>query len=326
MKALMYSDKTKNQYILVPICTNYVFIKSGFVTYYHIHPVYHLVFVINGQGYLENDYSKVSLRQKDIFIVNPNEKHIYTSNHPEGMTHYTVNFYLLTFENYKLLDNGIFWENTIDIHTVEALAETAKLDSLFEILTNDIFVDYNKEGWGEFLTKIGSLCSSNDRITKDPYYLISNRFKANPIILSGIYSNFIFSFLSAISGFDFKGTKAIEGKSEYLLIKIVKYINMHLHDSFNLTDLAANLNYSSVYLCSYFKKKAGMTITQYLNKQRINKACEYLRKSDKTITEIALILNFSSSNHFSNSFKKEKKSLQNTSEDILNCNRTVCIL
>lgn len=307
MKALLYSEKTNKQYILVPVCTNYVFIKSGFITYYHIHPVYHLVFVISGQGYLENDHCKVSLKQKDIFFVNPNEKHIYTSNNPEGMTHYTVNFYLLTFEDYKSLDNGIFWENTIDIHTVEALAETAKFESLFEIPTNDFLVDYNREGWGEFLIRIGSLCSLNDKITKDPYYLISKKFKANPIILSGIYSNFVISFLSAIPGYDFKGTKAFEGKSEYLLIKIVKYINMHLLESFNLTDLAANLNYSPVYLCSYFKEKAGMTITQYLNKQRINKACEYLRNSDKTITEIAFILNFSSSNHFSNNFKKEKK-------------------
>ena len=49
----------------------------------------------------EDDYSQITPYDdecrsiKDIFIVNPNEKHVYTSNYSRGMNHFTVNFYLV---------------------------------------------------------------------------------------------------------------------------------------------------------------------------------------------------------------------------------------
>ena len=305
MRLFFYSEKTKKQYILVPICNNHVFYPQGLFSHDHFHPVYHLVFVLQGQGSLSTRQKDYLIKEKDIFIVNPNEKHIYSSNEPEGMTHFTVNFYLVTLENYQTLDAKRFWSQITDKKRIEPWAETMNFEDIFEFSMEEIFFTFDQTRWTEISILIETFCASINKIVKSPYYIISEKLK-HPLLLSGHFSKFITTFFDFVSGPFMQSSHTFINDNHFLLNKIIYYLNDSVHDSFQLSKLALSLNYSPVYLCTYFKQKTGLTITQYLNKLRINKACEYLRVSNKTITEIASILNFSSSNHFSNSFKKEK--------------------
>lgn len=307
MKILLYSGEMNKQYILIPICNNFVFYKNGFFSNYHIHPVYHLVFVLNGQGCLISDTGKYLLKEKDIFIVNPNKKHIYTSDHPLGMNHFTVNFYLIEARQDRLSRDSFLWENDIDLEKTNMLAETVKLENVFSIRTRDVFIEYHRNKWADILLLIESFCKNVDEIRNNMFYIISGAHRLDLNNFADLYSGFLTRFLDLISGDTEVYDYASMGSSSKLLNRIINCLNSSIYDSFHLSSLSEELNYSPVYLCSYFKRKTGITITQYFNRLKINKACEFLRKSDKTISEIASILNFSSSNHFSGAFKKEKK-------------------
>ena len=73
----------------------------------------------------------------------------------------------------------------------------------------------------------------------------------------------------------------------------------------NLSDYIANklaLDYG--YLTNLFTKVKGETIQQYYIKHKIEKAKELIFYEEKSLTEIADILHYSSIAHFSTQFKK----------------------
>ena len=88
-----------------------------------------------------------------------------------------------------------------------------------------------------------------------------------------------------------------------LIINKVHYLSGI--DNQNLSkELSHSLNKEYSVISKAFSKKEGITIQQYLMKQRIEKVKEYLDYNQKTISEIAFELGFSSVAHLSTQFKK----------------------
>lgn len=205
-----------------------------------------------------------------------------------------------------LAKDSFIWKNGLKQDTLQTVAETAKLGTLFSLKTQGVFLEYDRSKWADILFLIDTLCKSVDEILNSPSCIISGKNKWDVEKFSDLYIRFLTGFFDLISEQEDDYRYTLTGKKEILLTSIINQLNLNLYDDFSLTSLAEKLKYSPVYLCSYFKRKTGITLTQYLNKLKINKACEFLRQTDKSITEIAAIFNYSSSNHFSSSFKKEK--------------------
>lgn len=75
--------------------------------------------------------------------------------------------------------------------------------------------------------------------------------------------------------------------------------------SINLSEFIANkLNLDYGYLTNLFTKVKGETIQHFYIKHKIEKAKELIFYDEKTLTEIADCLHYSSIAHFSNQFKK----------------------
>ncbi len=74
-----------------------------------------------------------------------------------------------------------------------------------------------------------------------------------------------------------------------------------LNPDLDVDAVANHLNYSRSYTMTLFKKEIGMTIHEFILRSKIDYACDLLLSTP--ITEIALALHFSSSQHFSNVFK-----------------------
>lgn len=86
-------------------------------------------------------------------------------------------------------------------------------------------------------------------------------------------------------------------------IEAITYIQNHLlSPDLNLDTVAEHLHYSRSYAMKAFKKEIGLTIHEYILQSKINYACELL--AAHSITETALLLNFSSSQHFSKIFRE----------------------
>lgn len=94
------------------------------------------------------------------------------------------------------------------------------------------------------------------------------------------------------------------------LSKINKIINDNLDNSkFSVENLASDLNLSRVQLYRKTKAILGVTISEYIQNIRLERAKSLLQETQLSISEIAYATGFSSPNYFSTSFKgKYKKS------------------
>ena len=96
-----------------------------------------------------------------------------------------------------------------------------------------------------------------------------------------------------------------EGDSAGLHIEACKYfIFHHLHDKITVKEIAAGLYLNPDYLSGMFKKKTGMTITEYIQREKVKLAGNMLIYSSYTYTQIAAYLGFSSQSHLGTVFKK----------------------
>ncbi len=90
------------------------------------------------------------------------------------------------------------------------------------------------------------------------------------------------------------------------IIKEVKvYLEKHRSQNITSEDICKDLSCSRSHISHKFKAQTGMSMREYLTKLRINDAKKLLKFSELTITEIAFITGFNSSNYFTNVFKKE---------------------
>ncbi len=84
----------------------------------------------------------------------------------------------------------------------------------------------------------------------------------------------------------------------------IVHLNQHLTEPLQLQDLAEMAGYSLSYYKQKFKQEVGITPSEYMMLQKIERAKKILTESDQSITNIAFSMGFSSSNYFCSVFKK----------------------
>ena len=87
--------------------------------------------------------------------------------------------------------------------------------------------------------------------------------------------------------------------------RIKDYIDSGLSYNVTLDDIAQHFYLNKSYIISIFSEKYGYTPKQYILQKKMQAACSMLEENLYSIAEIADVLNFSSSQHFSSSFKKK---------------------
>ena len=85
--------------------------------------------------------------------------------------------------------------------------------------------------------------------------------------------------------------------------EIVRILKKRIYDKFRLEDLRDELHYGTTQLCTFFRKKTGMTIYQTYLKLKIDEAKKLIRKN-LSFLEIADKLCFDSVSTFTFVFKK----------------------
>lgn len=81
-------------------------------------------------------------------------------------------------------------------------------------------------------------------------------------------------------------------------------IREHVADSINVADIAKMLTVSREHLTRMFKEQAGMTPHQFIVREKLLLACRLLKSTTLTNKEIAARLGFSTSAHFTRTFRR----------------------
>lgn len=114
----------------------------------------------------------------------------------------------------------------------------------------------------------------------------------------------LFSFFLENSMIEKKSDVSFHNKHTEEIKKVIEYMQLNCVEKLTLSSLADILHFSDNYFCSFFKKYTGMTVFEYLNHLRIQKACELLRTSENPISEIAEKCGFESASFFIRKFKE----------------------
>ena len=96
-----------------------------------------------------------------------------------------------------------------------------------------------------------------------------------------------------------------------LTTDIANYVQKHLTEPVDIAALAKAMFVSRTHLAVKFKKETGMTLTDFVLKEKVEEGKRLLRYTDKPLSAISAYLGFSSQSHFANVFKKYANSSPN---------------
>ena len=97
----------------------------------------------------------------------------------------------------------------------------------------------------------------------------------------------------------------ITGYKKKNIMDILEYIKAHyLDDNFSVKYMASCFETSVSNISHFFKKNTGVTISQYVEQIKLEKAKELLENSDKKVAEIAQMLRYNNSTVFIEMFKR----------------------
>lgn len=88
------------------------------------------------------------------------------------------------------------------------------------------------------------------------------------------------------------------------LVRVFDYIYANLERDIQLADLAGLLGMSQFHFSHLFKQSIGTSPYQYLLQQRIERAKQLLKQTDRSIMDIALECGFNSHSHLGKQFRQ----------------------
>lgn len=91
----------------------------------------------------------------------------------------------------------------------------------------------------------------------------------------------------------------------YYVGQAITLVQYDLNADLKLKTIAEKLNVNSSYLSTLFHKEVGCTLTEYTNKQRIERSIHLLQLTAKTVQEISSECGFQDVNYFIKLFKKQ---------------------
>jgi AraC family transcriptional regulator len=94
------------------------------------------------------------------------------------------------------------------------------------------------------------------------------------------------------------------GLGDRKLLQVTNYINDYLDQDIKLANLAQLLGMSQSHFSYLFKQSMGISPHQYLLQQRIERAKQLLKQTDRSVMEIALTCGFDSHSHLSKQFRQ----------------------
>ena len=89
-----------------------------------------------------------------------------------------------------------------------------------------------------------------------------------------------------------------------LIAAVSNYIQHHISESVTTEAIAQSLYISRTHLSARFHKETGMTLSDFILKEKTEEAKSLLRYTYKSLAAISAYLGFSSQSHFSRTFRK----------------------
>jgi len=240
----------------------------------HTHGFIEIALVANGRGCHIINNHQISIQKGDFFIFGKTPPHSFFPIDERNLEKLTV---VNLFISDKLFEQLIEEKNLTD-----------ELLEMFSPQCKDFI--YHKQ------LDIQNTNIANSLIEKILYELvIADEFYKK---MSRLYfSQMLIHILRANSP---KNIGLISNRIE----TAVNYIHDNFNKSISLSQISILVSTSQSHFSKIFKKAIGMSITEYIQKIRIDKACELLISTEKSVPQISQEVGYESLRFFYTIFKK----------------------
>lgn len=96
----------------------------------------------------------------------------------------------------------------------------------------------------------------------------------------------------------------ISVQTDSLTDKVIQFLKQNHHQHITSEDICKQFYCSRSFMSTQFNKATGKSIREYINELRIADAKRLLKETALTVSEIAFLIGYDSSNYFSEIFKK----------------------
>lgn len=246
--------------------------ESGYVIGEHRQFCYEISYIVSGKGTFSSNGRTFSVQEGDIVLNVPGELHDGQADREEPFRYFYVGF-------------------TFDEHSAGDAHSFLHIRKMFDQLSNPVVV--NKVGIDvPFVSLFNELIHLN---TYSP--LMIETCLTQIIVLA--YRNFSDHWAAGYSPLP----ETEESRPKHIVYEVINYIDVHLLNITELSAIAAELHYSYSYLSNLFSKETGLTMKEYYNRKRFEKANEWLQEGGISVTQIAEKLNYQSIHTFSKAFR-----------------------
>ena len=209
--------------------------EGGYVIGEHIQQCYEISYIVSGKGIFCSDGHYYNVKKGDIYINKPGESH-------DGIAD-TIDPFRYFYLGY------IFKEKNGERNSLLGIKK------MFDQVVNPVLSDkFNiSESFINIFREILNIGEYNDLMVKTCLHQIV-----------------ILAFRNFFSDFRFRYTPEDNmEKSKKIAYEIVNYIDTHIKDLSELSQIANNLSYSYSYLSRVFSLEIGISIQEYCQKKTI---------------------------------------------------------
>lgn len=243
----------------------------------HWHNETEIIYLAKGSAIFRIEEREYSLRAGDAVIVHPGELHSGTNSDTGEVVYSSIVFklsWLSSFDHDRIQERYLLpiLRGTVNLPSLLTCEITEHREPLNEI--RRILTDYERKCTAYEMNIKASLLS----------------------LISSLYRN---ELMEAGS----ERAKRQDGDQHLKIKQILAYMDSHLADKIELSQLAAASGLSKSHFCKFFKDRTGMRPMEYLNVIRINKAAALLRTGSYSVIEAALESGFQHLSYFSKWFK-----------------------
>lgn len=250
---------------------------KGPILPYHWHKELEFLYLAKGEAVFTLDDTSYTLKSGDCLFINSGKIH-------SGFSNTEITQYISVVFDIDLL--------------------TSTFDISKELFNDIVTGKYNI--LQHFTPDIPSHSKVISELKTIIYELENANFAYELVIKSRLLSIFTIILRNSLYTKEIGNKKSISLDKKYELFKkILSFIEKNCNNKIKLSDISRETNLTPQYLCTFFKNMTNISIVQYINNYKIEKAASMLKISNLTITDIALECGFDNISYFNRVFKKQ---------------------
>lgn len=244
--------------------------SSDYVLGTHSQKCFEITYIVSGKGIVYLDDNKYQVKQGDICISVPQQRHSVKAD-PDNPFRYLYIGFIFNRHPYEE-DSFIHIQKMFEKVEYPVLQDHLGINVPFLQVTGEIYKA------GEF---------------------------SELLIKSYLYEIIIKAYRNFCSDWEFKYelNRKLDG-NQSIVYNIISYIDNNILNISELNEISRLLGYSYSYLSHVFSEETGLTLQAYFVQKKIEKAAEMLCDDEMSITVIAEKLQYQSVHSFGKAFKK----------------------